>query len=394
MKPTSIATVIIFLLLSVATVSAQTCASGEEPSTNKLNSIELEGRKFNLFAIYCVKEITAGRSVPVTIKIDTELIPGSPSLEIKGLPTLGREDANRITFSTADPESDDKPRVSVRKYNYEVKISEGAEPRKYAVQLHLGFPDNHPVKKIVDRDFQLPVGVNSNGKLEVSEESQLVSYEGSMFSTANYKYKLKLRNLFRDYTAYVESISVSSEPDGWIFPITEIPLKVEERFIAPTGERTIIFDFNTAPLSGNLIRGFSGTPPKLKFDIVYNDGFQRQLFYDQGRQPMAISPSIGVLVGAVLLGLLFGAIVRGVLEFMYFKKRFTSPAVVRIVTYSLLFGFLVVLLTLAGQIEIKSKTFSLSSSYDNPLVMLMIGLISALAGLQMFTGWYKSLQSE
>jgi len=35
-----------------------------------------------------------------------------------------------------------------------------------------------------------------------------------------------------------------------------------------------------------------------------------------------------------------------------------------------------------------------SSSYDNPLGMLGIGLISALTGLQLLTGWLNTVKSE
>jgi hypothetical protein len=47
-----------------------------------------------------------------------------------------------------------------------------------------------------------------------------------------------------------------------------------------------------------------------------------------------------------------------------------------------------------GQVEIKAKTFSMSSSYDNPLAMLVIGMIGALAGLQLIIGWYRSLKVD
>ena len=394
MKLTSIATIIVFLLLSLATASAQTCPDREEPYDVKLSGVQKGDRQFNIFTTYCLKEITAGRVVTVTVRIETELIPGSPPLEIKGVPAPGNEDADRIKFSQTDPETDDKPALSIRKYNYSVQISGSAEPRKYMVQLDLGFPDNHPDKERVRRTFALPVGVNSKGKLEVSKEAQPGSFQAAMFSTTNHGYTLKVRNFFRDYTAYVESITVNSDPPGWISPVTMIPGKDEEWLIAPTGEKTFTFKFDTAPLSGNLVRGFGSTPPQLKFDILYNDGFRRQLTYDEGRQPMNISPSLWALLGAVLLGLVFGAVVRAVLEFMYFKKKITRSGVIRVVTYSLVFGLLVVLLTVAGQVEVKSKAFSLSGSYDNPLAMLMIGLVSALAGLQIFTSWYKSLKSD
>ena len=389
MKPTSVAAVIVFLLLMVSTASAQICAAGEDPFDVRLPGVQKGGYQFNIFTTYCLTEITAGRTVPVTVRIETELIPGAPLLEIKEVPALSKDDLDRVKFSPADAEPENKQAVSVQKYSYMVQISDQAEPRKYMVQLDLGFPDNNPDKERVHRSFALPVGVNSKGKLEVSKDSP-GSLQAAMFSRAKHGYTLKLRNFFRDYTTYVESITVSSDPAGWISPITLKPGENEIWSIAPTGEKTFSFDFDTTALSGNLVRSFAGTPPQLKFDIRYNDGFRRQLTYDEGRQPINISPSGWVLLGSVLLGLLLGALVRAALEFKLSNRQITRSGVI----YSLAFGLLMVFLAAAGQLEVKSKAFSLSSSYDNPLAMLMIGLISALAGLQIIIGWYKSLKSE
>ena len=168
----------------------------------------------------------------------------------------------------------------------------------------------------------------------------------------------------------------------------------DEEWIAPTGEKTFPVKFDTTPFSGNLIRGFGGAPPRLKFDVVYNDGFRRQLTYDQGQHLMTVSPSGWVLLIAVLLGLALGALVRGVLEFMVFNKQLTRPAVRRIVTSSLVFGLVVVLLSALGQVEFKSNTLSVASSYNNPLGMLGIGLMSAMTGLQLLTGWIHEVKSE
>ena len=395
MKPTSVAAVIVFLLLAVSEIAAQrSCTdTDEEPKNIKVNGIERGKRQFNIWMIYCPKEITAGRSVSITVKIVTELIPGAPRLEIKGVPTLGREDAGRIVFFKTDPEPDKNSPLSIQYYNYNnIQISEGAEPRIYRVQLNLGFPDSDPDKKIDEREFGLPVGVNSNGKLEVAKETQLGSFQASFFSTAKHEYEVKLRNFFRDYNAHIQSITVNSDPPGWISPIT-VPLKEENKNIAPTGEKTFAFEFDTTPFSRNLFRGFGGTPPQLKFHVTYNDGNSRELTYDEGRRPITISPSGWVLLIAMLLGLGVGAGVRGLLEFMVFKRKLTRHSAIRVLTYSLVFGLLVVLLSVVGQLEVKSKAFSVSGSYDNPIGMLTIGLVSAIAGLQIFTGWYNSLKS-
>jgi hypothetical protein len=99
-------------------------------------------------------------------------------------------------------------------------------------------------------------------------------------------------------------------------------------------------------------------------------------------------------MGPVVLGLLLGAVIRTVLDFMLFKKQISSKGVLKLISYSLLFGLLLVVLVVVGQIEIKAKTLSMSSSYDNPLVMFSVGLIGARAGLQLVISWYKSLRTD
>ncbi len=105
MKPTSVAAVIVFLLLTVVTTCAQTptafaqtCPPGEEPYNPKLGSFEKGGRNFNISATYCLKGITAGRTARVTVSIETLLIPGAPLLEIKGIPTLLRTRGCRSNY--------------------------------------------------------------------------------------------------------------------------------------------------------------------------------------------------------------------------------------------------------------------------------------------------------
>lgn len=386
-------TATVFLVLSMSSVSTKACTD-DASFTTKLASVAKGQQIFNISTSYCLDEMTIGRKVTVTVRIESLLGSNTRLLEIKGVPTASREDIDRIKFSPSTPETEDTASLSIRKYSFPVEITDRAEPRKYAIQLDLGLPDSDPDKERVQRSFDLCVGVNSKGKLEIqnAQASQPLYFKAAMFSPRTQEFRLKLRNLFRDYTTNIESISVRSDPPGWILPIEKIPLK-DEVSVPPTGEKTVSFNFETAPLTDNLI-GLGGAPPQLRFDIVYNDGYRRQITYDEGRQHISIAPTSQVLIGAVAFGLVFGAIIRAVLEFMLFKKKITRSGVIRVVSYSLLFGLLVVIFAAAGQVEVKSKTFSLSSSYDNPLAMLVIGLISALAGLQIIIGWYKSLKSD
>ena len=79
--------------------------------------------------------------------------------------------------------------------------------------------------------------MNSNGKLEIAKDPPTGSFQAAMFSTVKHTCKLKLRNLFRDYNAYNESISVDSEPSGWIKPFTMKPAKDEDGTLRQAGRR-------------------------------------------------------------------------------------------------------------------------------------------------------------
>jgi hypothetical protein len=379
----------ILLVLSVSGVAAGTCPDKGSFSP-KVASVERGEQRFNISMSYCLNEMTVGRTVSVTVRIQSDS-PKSSQLEMKGMPGVVGADPEHIKFLSNTFESENGPGLSVRNYIYNVKISEQAKPRGYSIQVDLGFPDSDPDKQRFHPSFDLWVGVNSGGKLEISREAQQ-SFKAAMFSTEKHEYKVKLSNSFPDYEANIEKIHVSSEPEGWIEPM-DIPLE-EEFKVATNGERTVKFAFETAPLSKHLIDGLRGLAVQLKFEVTYNDGYRRRFDSYEALQPISITPTALVLLVAVLMGLLLGAIVRGMLEFMLFKKTYSRRGLIRVVSYSLVFGLLVVMFAAAGQVEVKAKAVSLSSSYDNPVAMLMMGLISALAGLQIIIGWYKSLKSD
>src|SRR5215211_5042470 len=107
MRPISVAAIILFLILTVTGASAQTCP---DPQTATLPAVAVDEkggtfkRIFNIYKTYCVKEMTIGAAVTVTITIETEKKPGSPMLEIKELPSVSREDLDLITFLPTSPE--------------------------------------------------------------------------------------------------------------------------------------------------------------------------------------------------------------------------------------------------------------------------------------------------
>jgi hypothetical protein len=357
--------------------------------TDKVDPVKTEGRTFSIEPSYNLADAIVGKSFALKVKITGEAIP-SAFLEIEGLPVVSEQDGTNLIHFNAQGRSDEKNGMLLSKeYLYDVQVSGNAEPRRYKIRLDLRYPS----QEIISRVFYLNIGVESKGKLEVikeDEESQPPSFETGVFSGQKYTYELNLRNSFPDYTVYIEKIKVQSDPAGLIQTKeiafdNPIPLR-------PAEEKTIPLEIEVATLGlRNLLKGLA-TTPRLKADVLYNDGNERRISDFKPREKINISPRGKVVLGAVLLGLLIGAIIRSVLEFMLFKKQITRKGIIKVVSYSLVFGMLLVILAVAGKIEVKA--FAVSGSYDNPLAMLVIGMIGALAGLQIIIGWYKGLKAD
>jgi len=395
MKLISAVLLFVLLLLAIDKAPAQTPITSldEKTYTDKVPPVQKGDRRFSIEPSYVLKDMTAGRDAKLTITIKA---PGSASgfLKLKDLPVITSQDAaDKFVFKDNGMEDDDGV-VHTRTYHFLVRIGDKVEPRLHQVAVGFVLP-GEPDDTVSLRYFDLNVGVNNNGKLTTvppPEDSQTPSFETGLFAGKQHTYELNLQNSFPDYTVSIESIKIQSDPAGLIEPHDF----VYENGISllPGEQKTIPLEFKTTPLGiGNLIKGLR-TTPRFKAEVFYNDGNERRITDFKPRLAISIPPTNKVLVSCVFLGLLFGAIIRTVLEFMLFKKQITRRGVIKVVSYSLLFGLLLVVFVAVGQVEIKAKTFSMSSSYDNPLAMLVIGLIGALAGLQLIIGWYKSLKVD
>lgn len=351
-------------------------------------------RIFSIEPSYDLPLAIAGKSLTLKIRVTTASR-GEGFLEILPLPVLVDEGNpnNSITFIAQGDSMNDSGGLLTREYLYDVKISSNAEPLRYKTKIDVQYLKG----EVQTRFFYLDVGVISKGKLEVAreEEEQEEEPEPPSFTTGIFKgqeasYELPLKNSFADYTVFIDKIKIQSVPDGLI-KSKEIVF-TNPVSLAPSEQKPLTLDFEVLPLSPrNIVRGLA-TVPKMKVDITYNDGRERVITDFKPRVKFNVVPSGTVVLGAVLCGLLFGVIIRSILEFMLFKKQITRRGLARVLTYSIVFGVLLVLLVVAGKIEIKA--FAISGSYDNPLAMLLIGLIGAVLGLQIIIGWFKSLKAD
>jgi hypothetical protein len=384
------------LVFAIDKASAQSPISSLESLTytDKVPPVQKGNRSFTIEPSYVLSEMIAGRrDARLTITI-TAPSSGSGFLGLKGVPVITSQDAHDKFEFTSNGSEDSEGVVHTRKYHFIVRIDDQTEPRRHQVRVAFVLPDESEKSETL-RYFDLNVGVKSDGKLAPvppAEDSQSPSFETGFFGREEHTYQLNLQNSFPDYTVSIESIKIHSDPAGLIVPKEFV---YENGISLTPGEHaTIQLDFETTTLGFKNLISSLATKPRLQADIFYNDGNGRRITDLKPRFAINIPPTNQTLMGSVVLGLLLGAVIRTVLEFMLFKKQISSKGVLKLISYSLLFGLLLVVLVIVGQIEIKTKTLSMSSSYENPLVMFSVGLIGALAGLQLVIGWYKSLRSD
>ena len=396
MKLISALLLVTLLVIAIDKADAQPAIAALDKTTftEKVPPVQRGDRSFTIEPSYVLTDMTAGRrDVKLTITI-TAPTSGSEFLELKRGPVITSQDAADKFQFTSNGSEDSNGVVHTRKYHFIVRIDDKIEPRRHGVGLAFGMPGETEKSETL-RYFDLNVGVNKSGKLSPippADDSQTPSFETGFFGGEKHTYQLNLQNSFPDYTVSIESIKIQSDPAGLIVPKEFV---FENGLTMTPGEQaTIPLEFETTALGlKNLIRGLAITP-RLQADVFYNDGNGRRITDLKPRLAISIPPTNQALIGSVFFGLLLGAVLRSALEFMVFKKQPSSRSILKVISYSLLFGLALVVFVVIGQIEIKAKTFSMSSSYDNPLVMFSIGLIGALAGLQMIISWYKSLTAD
>ncbi len=360
-----------------------------------IEPVRTRGGVFNIEAIYERSQAMVENSVNLRVKITTQSAKQS-FLKITALPEVDDPSAaaarfkfTLLTSNLTPAPTDDGGALGVE-YLYDVSIPADADPHGHKVKLQLNYEDEDST-----RYFALNVG-SKTGKLELvkaAEGSEAQTCEAGFFARVQCTYKLSLKNNFNDYTVTIEALALDSMPPGLIESSKEPDEQNPNLLIGPGDVQEITRTFIVEPLTlRNMVKGLA-TAPRLKITARYNDGNHRPPITGfEAYAPVSIAPRTQVLFGAVLVGLLIGAIARYVLEFMVWKKQITRGELMRFITYTVVFGLLVALLAFIGKIEIKG--FTVSGSYDNPLAMLFIGLVGALAGLQLFLGWYKAVRGE
>ena len=311
-----------------------------------------------------------------------EVIVSVATTDTVNLELVGFEapDQTQIRFreSSTTPSFDAATGVSTTEYKYLADIPDNTEPRIYVITITLKYPG----EKNTNRSFDLYVGVRNKGKLNVVADAGSTTE----FFTGTYNaYRLELENNFPDFPVNVRSISIKSDPSGLIESAT---VPVPKLSIDPLQRGTVDLNLKTAPMSfTNLLSGFSDST-RMIVQVSYDDSFGHVITDYTYPIKVKIRPRDRVLVIAMLIGVLIGAVIKLYLQRLQQQGVITKREVLVAVSVTSLIGLVVSFIAVVGRIKIIA--FDQMGSYDNPAVIFIIGLAGAVGGAQLLSTFFKS----
>ena len=358
---------LIFLVIAATTVASA--------RTFPLEKITRGSQEFFGNVSYEVEKAYAGNhNLELTISLSTkdptnlELMKFEPPEQAKF----------RFTEISKNPSFDQATGLQTTDYKYLVDIPEGTEPRIYLVTVTLAYPND----KSINRTFWLYVGVRNKGKLTgVNDPSTTTEF----FTGTNNSYRLELENNFPDYPVNIRSVTVKCDPQGLIEKTT---IPIENVTIDALHRGGIDVDLKAAPMSfSTLLSGFS-KPPELIFQIIYDDSYGRVVTDLEYRAKIKIRPRDRVLVIAMFIGVVIGAVLKLYLQRLQQQGLISRREVVMAVTFTSLIGLVVSFVAIVGKIQV--VMFQTTGSYDNPGVIFIISMAAAVGGAQLLSTFFKS----
>jgi hypothetical protein len=169
-----------------------------------------------------------------------------------------------------------------------------------------------------------------------------------------------------------------------------VPL--ENVSIDPLQRGVIELDLKTAPMSfSNLLSGFSEST-KLIIQVTYDDSYGHVITDLVYPVKVKIRPRDRVLVIAMLIGVIIGAVLKLYLTRLQAQGVISRREVIMAVGITSLIGLVVSFVAVVGRIKIIA--FDQMGSYDNPAVIFVISLAGAVGGAQLLSTFIKVVSSN
>lgn len=364
-----------FVLLFLIAAAAATVSARTFP----LEKITRGTQEFFGTVSYDVEKAYAGnQNLELTVSLSTKETTNLEVIKFEP-PDLAKFRFTQISsIGSMDPATG----LQTSEHKYLVDIPEGTEPRIYLVTISFGSPN----EKNINRTFWLYVGVRNKGKLGIVSDGITTT---EFYTGSTNKYRLELENNFPDFPVNIRSVTIKSDPLGLIesatIPITDVS-------IDPLQRGAIELDLKTAPMSfSNLLSGFSDAT-KLIVQVTYDDSYGHVITDLVHPVKVKIRPRDRVLVIAMLIGVIIGAVLKLYLQRLQQQGVITRREVVMAVGITSLIGLVVSFVAVVGRIKIIA--FDQMGSYDNPAVIFVISLAGAVGGAQLLSTFFRSASSS
>ena len=354
------------LLLTVTTVV--------NARTVTLEKVRWGNQEFNGVVSYEVEKAVAGNShLEVIVSLSTK---GTTNLE---LVKFEAADPAKIRFTEISkvPSFDPATGIQTTEYKYLADIPADIEPRIYLITLSLAFPG----EKNTNRTFLFHAGVKNKGKLNVVADGVSTT---EFYTGTDNCYRLELENNFPDYPVNVRSISIKSDPLGLIESET---IPINDFSIDSLQRRGMDLQLKTASMSfTNLLSGFNDST-RLILNVTYDDGYGRVITDLSYPLKVKIRARDRLLVTAMLIGVVIGAILKLYLQRLQAQGIITRREKLVAIGITSLIGLVVSFVAVVGRIKIIA--FDQMGSYDNPAVIFVISLAGAVGGAQLLSTFLR-----
>lgn len=326
---------------------------------------------------YNKRDVLVGRSdIPLKITINS---PAESPLKLVRLSVSDENLGKPITFEILGSDETPSPEGELIQTSYSARlsVSEEAEPRIYPISLGLKYENKETLPE--DKIFRLRVGAGGDGGIEIIDKSKSVT----CMTGSTKELPVELKSTLRDNPIRLHNVKVYSDPSGLVAEksiVIDVPIRTRKE----TGRLTVPVEVRSWQLI-DLIYGFEDAA--LKLDLVYEDADGRQLT-DTESLKLNIRPSVFVLSGAILIGVLAGTVVKIDLRRLQEEGYITRKQKAYFIAGTVVVGLIVAMVALFGEVKISAFTFS--GSYDSPKVLFLIGFAATMVGPPLLQGIFKS----
>jgi hypothetical protein len=385
MKPRSrsilIFIVVVLILLTREIATAQT--TSYEPVVRPLKITEPVNRRYGNFNVdfeYYERDAFLGNNLEVKVTVT--------SISNRSLKFVGFEedDTSRSILARIDKLNENLLAGDLLRaeYRYILGIKAEAIPQIYNIKLRFEpyERDKHPKDEQyadIIKTFPLNVGVRDGGLLRMGSED---GSEPILCTMGNQQdFYLPLINRFPRYAVNIERMEVITKPDGLIKRIVSTNPGGEINGNAVSFDPSISIDSAQRQLltlrlemaSMSFTRfadNFFDDPHKVELAFVYNDGHGRRISDYIHSVEIKVKPSGSLWLLSMLLGVMLGTTVS--------LSRKPGEITKSLITVRVIIGVIASFLVWVGHIQI--FVWNLRGSYDNPLIIFLIGFAASYVG--------------